>query len=77
MPDELDMLCCAFNRVCSECGLTGAQGRAFLARALMTRYCRGVTDEDDLVNIARKIVWRRRGLGGLRVVQPPGNAPVA
>lgn len=76
-PDELDMLHRAFNRVCDECDLTGAQGRAFLARALMTRYNRGVTGEDDLVKIARAIVWRRRGLGGLRVVHPSGASPVA
>ncbi len=76
-PDELDMLHRAFDRVCSECDLTGAQGRAFLARALMTRYNPGVTGEDDLVKIARAIVWRRRGLSALRVVQPAGACPVA
>lgn len=76
-PDELDMLHRAFKRACCECDLTGAQGRAFLARALIARYNRGVTDEDDLVNIARVIVWRRRGLGGLEVVQSADAGPVA
>ena len=68
-PEELDMLSNAFQRVCSECDLTGPSGRAQLARALMTRFRNGVTREKDLVNIARVIVWRRRGLnGGLHLV---------
>ena len=62
-PDDVDMLYRAFSRACAECDLTGAPGRAFLARALMTRFGHGLTSEDDLVKIARVIVWRRRGLG--------------
>lgn len=68
-PDELDVLSKAFRRACAECDLTGPAGRALLARALMTRFRNGVTREDDLVDVARIIVWRRRGLGGgLQVV---------
>jgi hypothetical protein len=63
-PDELDVLSKAFRRACAECDLTGSSGRALLARTLMTRFQNGVTREDDLVKIARIIVWRRRGLGG-------------
>lgn len=63
-PEELDVLCNAFRRACAECNLTGDSGRTFLARALMARYKIGVTQEDDLVGIARTIVWRRRGLNG-------------
>jgi hypothetical protein len=70
-PDDLDVLSKAFRRACAECDLTGPAGRALLARALLTRFRNGVTREDDLVDIARIIVWRRRGLdGGLRVAHP-------
>lgn len=68
-PDELSVLSSAFERACSECNLTGARGRDVLAKALLQRFKHGVTREDDLVDIARIIVWRRRGLGpGLHVV---------
>jgi hypothetical protein len=68
-PDELDVLSKAFRRACAECDLTGPAGQTLLARALMTRFKNGVTNEDDLVDVARIIVWRRRGLdGGLHVV---------
>ena len=63
-PDELDVLSKAFKRACAECDLTGPAGQTLLARALMTRFKNGVTREDDLVDVARIIVWRRRGLGG-------------
>lgn len=71
-PDELDVLSRAFQRACAECDLTGLAGRTLLAKALMTRFKNGVTREDDLVNVARIMVWRRRGLdGGLHVVAKP------
>lgn len=71
-PDELDVLSRAFRRACAECDLTGPAGRALLAQALMTRFKHGVTREDDLVNVARILVWRRRGLdGGLHLVSQP------
>ena len=74
-PDELDVLSKAFRRACAECGLTGPAGQKVLARALMTRFKNGVTREDDLVDVARIIVWRRRGLGGgLQVVAKDGAA---
>lgn len=77
-PDELDVLSKAFRRACAECDLTGPAGRALLARALMTRFRNGVTREDDLVDVARIIVWRRRGLGGgLQVVPGSANAKSA
>ena len=77
-PDELDVLSKAFRRACAECDLTGPAGRALLAQALMTRFRNGVTREDDLVDVARIIVWRRRGLGGgLQVVPGSGNAKSA
>ncbi|MDP2357612.1 MAG: hypothetical protein Q8M31_16335 [Beijerinckiaceae bacterium] len=76
-PEELDVLCKAFRRACVECDLTGPSGRAFLARALMTRFKSGITKEDDLVDIARIIVWRRRGLDGLRVVASQQAKPKA
>ncbi|MFN3889670.1 MAG: hypothetical protein ACK4MV_04665 [Beijerinckiaceae bacterium] len=75
-PDELNVLARAFRRACVECDLTGPAGQALLARALMTRFKNGVTREDDLVDIARIIVWRRRGLGGgLQVVARSPAAP--
>jgi len=68
-PADLDVLSKAFERACTECALTGAAGRAVLARTLLTRFKNGVTKEDDLVDVARIFVWRRRGLGpGLHVV---------
>ncbi len=74
-PDELDVLSKAFRRACAECDLTGPAGKTLLARALMTRFKNGVTREDDLVDVARIIVWRRRGLGGgLHVVAKDGSA---
>ncbi len=74
-PEELEMLSRAFGRVCADCDLTGAAGRAFVARALLSRFRNGVMDEDDLVEIARLIVWRRRGLGGRRhSLSPPGRS---
>ena len=76
-PEELDVLCKAFRRACAECDLTGASGRAFLARALMTRFKNGVTSEEDLVAIARIIVWRKRGLDGLSVDANQQSGPQA
>jgi hypothetical protein len=74
-PDELDVLSKAFKRACAECDLTGPAGQTLLARALMTRFKNGVTKEDDLVDVARIIVWRRRGLGGgLHVVTNDDSA---
>jgi len=73
-PDELSVLSSAFERACTECNLTGALGRDILAKALFQRFRHGVTREDDLVKIARIIVWRRRGLGpGLHVIRSPRN----
>lgn len=72
-PDELNVLSRAFRRACAECDLTGPAGRTLLARALLTRFKNGVTREDDLVDVARIIVWRRRGLGGLQVVTRDGK----
>lgn len=77
MPDELNTLYRAFQRACTECDLTGAPGGAFLARSLMTRYRHGVTNEEDLVKIARLIVWRRRGLSGLHVAPQSGKRPTS
>lgn len=68
-PADLDILTKAFKRACTECALTGAAGRAVLAKTLLTRFKNGVTREEDLVDVARISVWRRRGLGpGLHVV---------
>ncbi|MBX9759924.1 MAG: hypothetical protein K2Y29_14195 [Beijerinckiaceae bacterium] len=73
-PDDLSILSKAFRRACAECDLTGPAGQTLLARALMSSFKHGVTKEDDLVDVARIMVWRRRGLdGGLHVVQPAGS----
>lgn len=74
-PDELDVLSKAFRRACAECDLTGPAGRTLLARALMSSFKNGVTKEDDLVDVARIVVWRRRGLnGGLHIVPSPAKS---
>ncbi len=75
-PDDIAMLSQAFRRVCAECDLTGPVGRALLARTLMARFQSGLTREDELVNIARIIVWRSRGLrGGLHAVHEAAAGP--
>lgn len=76
-PEELDVLCKAFRRVCAECDLTGPSGRAFLARALMTRFKDGATSEEDLVGIARNIVWQKRGLDSHSIVANAKGRPQA
>ncbi len=68
-PADLGILSRAFDRACTECALTGAAGRAVLAKTLLIRFKNGVTREEDLVDVARIFVWRRRGLGpGLHLV---------
>ena len=74
-PDELNILSKAFRRACAECGLTGPAGQTLLARALMTRFKNGVTKEDDLVDVARIMVWRRRGLSGGFTLSPMRGGP--
>lgn len=74
-PDDLNILSKAFRRACAECDLTGPAGQRLLARTMMSRFKNGVTKEDDLVDVARIVVWRRRGLdGGLHVAPSPAKS---
>jgi hypothetical protein len=61
MPDEITVMSAAIDEASVECNLTGSHGRQRLARALLQRYQPG-TSRRELVELAKLIVWRQRGL---------------